>query len=292
MAKKKVTKKKTSARSSRPVSKTTRKKKTSTKKKVAASAAKRSVSKKKKKTTTTHKKTSKKTVKIAKKPTTKKTTAAVQAKGQATKTTKTTTKKKSTAKTLRGKRSRVVAIPAPDANGYVIINGRRVRMMSAAAAETVALRPAPIKKKRVRRKTADEPDPAATNDKPVKTKLGKTELDHYRELLLNQRADLVGDLSAMEAQALQAGAGNPSHMPNHMADVGTDTFDQDFMLGLAETERLRLREIDEALKRIEDKTYGVCQMTGKPIPKARLNAKPWARYTIEAALEIERGSGE
>jgi RNA polymerase-binding transcription factor DksA len=81
-------------------------------------------------------------------------------------------------------------------------------------------------------------------------------------------------------------------MPIHMADIGTDTYDQDFMLGLAEAERRRLREIDAALGRIEDRTYGVCQMTGKPIPKARLNAKPWARYTIEAAREIERGLGE
>ena len=61
---------------------------------------------------------------------------------------------------------------------------------------------------------------------------------------------------------------------------------------LAEAERRRLREIDAALARIEDRTYGVCQMTDKPIPKARLNAKPWARYTIEAAREIERGLGE
>jgi DnaK suppressor protein len=77
-----------------------------------------------------------------------------------------------------------------------------------------------------------------------------------------------------------------------MADIGTDTYDQDFMLGLAESERRRLREIDWALARIADRTYGVCQMTGKQIPKARLNAKPWARYTIEAAREIERGLGE
>jgi RNA polymerase-binding transcription factor DksA len=77
-----------------------------------------------------------------------------------------------------------------------------------------------------------------------------------------------------------------------MADIGSDTYDQDFMLGLAESERRRIREIDEALQRIEDKTYGVCQMTGKQIPKARLNAKPWARYTVEAARLIEeQGQG-
>jgi RNA polymerase-binding transcription factor DksA len=91
----------------------------------------------------------------------------------------------------------------------------------------------------------------------------------------------------METEALRSGGGNLSHMPIHMADIGTDTYDQDFMLGLAATERDQLREIDAALQRIEDRSYGVCQMTGKPIPKARLDAKPWAKYTIEAARKLE-----
>ena len=76
-------------------------------------------------------------------------------------------------------------------------------------------------------------------------------------------------------------------LPIHMADIGTDTFDQDFTLSLAENERQQLREIDQSLQRIADGTYGVCQMTGKPIPKARLDAKPWAKYTIEAARIAE-----
>ncbi len=148
------------------------------------------------------------------------------------------------------------------------------------------------KKPRSRVKAAAEPVPAASDSKPIKTKLKKKDLDHYRGLLLDRRRELVGDLSAMENQALQSTASNVSHMPIHLADVGTDTYDQDFILGLAEAERRRLREIDAALLRVEERTYGVCQTTGKPIPKARLNAKPWARYTIDAAREIERGLGE
>ena len=149
--------------------------------------------------------------------------------------------------------------------------------------------------KRSRTRTKQDPKSGLVGRrKPanVKTKLGKKELANYHAQLLTKRAELVGDLSAMEAQALRSGSGNPSHMPIHMADVGTDTFDQDFMLGLADTERRRLREIDVALKRIEDRTYGVCELTGKTIPKARLDAKPWARYTIESAREVERGLGE
>ncbi len=157
---------------------------------------------------------------------------------------------------------------------------------------SVSVEPVATKKPRSRMKAAAEPAPEAANQKPIKTKLKKKDLDHYQGLLLDRRRELVGDLHAMEKQALQSASGNVSHMPIHMADVGTDTYDQDFMLGLAESERQRLREIDAALMRIEDRTYGVCQMTEKVIPKARLNAKPWARLTIEAAREIERGVGE
>ena len=150
--------------------------------------------------------------------------------------------------------------------------------------------PTPAKKPRATAASSAPIEPDPKPRKPIKSRLSPKTLNAYRTLLLIKRAELVGDLSAMEAEALQAG-GNLSTVPIHMADIGTDTYDQDFMLGLAETERARLREIDEALRRIEDRTYGVCQMTGKPIPKARLIAKPWAKYTIEAAREVEGSWG-
>jgi RNA polymerase-binding transcription factor DksA len=72
-------------------------------------------------------------------------------------------------------------------------------------------------------------------------------------------------------------------MPNHMADLGTDNWEQEFNLGLMENQRQDLREIDDALERIANGTYGICLGTGKPITKARLRAKPWAKYCIEYA---------
>jgi len=277
MAKKKVTKKKIKKKpASRVSKKSTRRapapktKKTSEKKTTKKAPATKTTKKK-----VTKKETVKTATKVAEKPAAnvlkkmKKVTTAA-AKGPAKKTSKRTAKR-----------------PVPDENGYVIINGRRVRMMS------VAVEVATTPVKRVRRTTSTpEPKPPNKTRKPLKTKLNKKDLDHYRTLLLNKRTELIGDLSSMESQALKANGGQISHMPIHMADVGTDTFDQDFLLGMAENERKWLREIDAALKRIEDKTYGVCQMTEKVIPKTRLNAKPWARYTIEAALKIERGLGE
>lgn len=66
----------------------------------------------------------------------------------------------------------------------------------------------------------------------------------------------------------------------HWADAATDTFDRDLMLGLASFEQELLYEIDAALKRIEDGTYGICELTGQPIPWARLKAIPWARFSV------------
>jgi RNA polymerase-binding protein DksA len=74
-----------------------------------------------------------------------------------------------------------------------------------------------------------------------------------------------------------------------MADIGTDNYEQEFALGLMDSERKLLRGIDDALGRIEQGTYGICEGTGKPIPKARLEAQPWAEYCIEYARMLEQG---
>ncbi|MHC4769297.1 MAG: TraR/DksA family transcriptional regulator [Planctomycetota bacterium] len=290
MAKKKVTKKKTRAAAGRKVAKkTTAKKpaKKTTKKKVAKTVAKKTTKKttKKKVAKTVAKKTTATASRGEKKAAKVKAPAKTTAKAPAKTTRKKTTVGKGTTAAQKAAAAKA-ARSSPDSNGYVIINGRRVRMMSASVPPVVT------KKPRSRIKAAAEPAPEAANQKPIKTKLKKKDLDHYRGLLLERRRELVGDLNAMEKQALQATGSNVSHMPIHMADIGTDTYDQDFMLGLAENERRRLREIDAALVRIEDRTYGICQMTGKVIPKTRLNAKPWARYTIEAARQVESGVGE
>jgi len=163
----------------------------------------------------------------------------------------------------------------------VYINGRRVRMISTGGTGVVkkprAAAPAP----------ADEAP--LMPKKPLRTHLSAKELAYYREILVQERSKLIGDLSAMESAALQTGDDNLSKLPVHMADIGSDVYQQDLNLGLAETESKRLDEINDALARIRDRTYGVCQHTGNPIPTARLEAKPWAKYTIEAARLREAG---
>ena len=170
-----------------------------------------------------------------------------------------------------------------DNAGYVMVNGRRVRMLSskgAAPVKKVSKAAAAAAKARV-----EEPIDVSA----IRTKLSAKELEGYREVLLRSRYELVGRVDSLEDEALRSSGGNLSNMPLHMADVGTDTFDQEFALNMAASDREKLAEIDAALQRIADRTYGVCQITGKPIPKARLDANPLAKYTVEAARLVERG---
>jgi DnaK suppressor protein len=142
-----------------------------------------------------------------------------------------------------------------------------------------------------RRDVPIEP-PMTTDSKPRKNQagLGSKELEHFRQLLLAKRRELVGDMSSMEREALRSTSGsNLSNLPIHMADMGTDNYEQEFTLGLVEKDRVLLREINVALAKIQDGTYGICEGTGKPIGKARLEAKPWARHSIEYARKMENG---
>jgi DnaK suppressor protein len=118
-----------------------------------------------------------------------------------------------------------------------------------------------------------------------KSTLKSAELEYFRGLLIEKRRELLGDVDNMEREALRKNrfdaSGDLSMMPIHMADIGTDNYEQEFTIGLIAGERETMKEIDEALARIADGTYGMCLGTHEPIPKARLRAKPWARYCIE-----------
>jgi RNA polymerase-binding transcription factor DksA len=102
--------------------------------------------------------------------------------------------------------------------------------------------------------------------------------------LLELREQLVRQMSGLAKESAQELAGYSLHM----ADSGTDNFDRDFALSLLSSDQDAVYEIEEALKRIEKKTYGVCELTGKPIPRARLEAIPWTRFTVEAQAQLER----
>ena len=154
-----------------------------------------------------------------------------------------------------------------------------------------AAKPAPPENKVGRQPTAKAPANLITRA-PRESGLNAKDLEAFRELLLEKRAEILGNVRAMRDEATGAGAADRSElssMPLHMADLGTDNFERELTLGLLEGERSLLRDIDQALDRIRQGTYGLCLATGKPIGKARLKAQPWAKYCMEYMLQQESG---
>jgi DnaK suppressor protein len=106
---------------------------------------------------------------------------------------------------------------------------------------------------------------------------------YYRHLL-DLRERLMNQMSGLAKESAE----EMSNYSLHMADSGTDNFDRDFALSLLSSDQDAIYEIEEALKRIEKNTYGVCELTGKQIPVPRLDAIPWTRFTVEAQSQLER----
>ena len=119
----------------------------------------------------------------------------------------------------------------------------------------------------------------------------KAEMKVYKERLLLYRARLRGDVSAMANAALKQtrseASGDLSSMPIHMADVGSDNFEQEFTLSLMENDEETLEEIEAALERIEDGVYGSCVECGGKIPKTRLNALPYTPHCVKCKSKLE-----
>jgi DnaK suppressor protein len=120
----------------------------------------------------------------------------------------------------------------------------------------------------------------------------KAESKVYKERLLALRSRLRGEVNQLANAALKKnrpdGAGEQSTMPIHMADLGSDNFEQEFTLSLMENEEDTLLAIESALERIEEGTYGQCEECGIRIPKARLNAIPYAPLCVKCAQQLER----
>ena len=183
---------------------------------------------------------------------------------------------------------------------------------SRSATKSAVRKPRPARKLRVRKAT---PKNAAREKKSTrrsaKRNLQSTEspaavllgLNHREKKLdpfvrkqkqkLLQLRDAVVDSMAGVAQGTlrsRAEGSEASAFGMHQADAGSDAYDRDFALSLLSQEQDALYEIDEALKRIEVGTYGKCEMSGKPIPRARLEAIPFARFTVECQSQLEKQS--
>jgi DnaK suppressor protein len=141
------------------------------------------------------------------------------------------------------------------------------------------------KRKKTTKKTAN----TTTTEKP----LTAADVEHFQQLLLEKRREIIGSVVEMEDEILRKSrldaSGDLSSMPIHMADIGSDNYEQEFALELMDSERKMLLEINDALQRIKDGTYGICEGTEKPINRARLEAQPWAKYCVEYANMLEKG---
>ena len=180
------------------------------------------------------------------------------------------------------------------------------------AAKSAVRKPKPARKLRVRKATSkNTAGGKKTARHSAKRNLKSTEsaaavllgLNHREKKLdpfirkqkqkLLQLRDAVVDSMAGVAQGTlrsRAEGSEASAFGMHQADAGSDAYDRDFALSLLSQEQDALYEIDEALKRIELGTYGKCEMSGKPIPRARLEAIPFARFTVECQSQLEKQS--
>ncbi len=110
------------------------------------------------------------------------------------------------------------------------------------------------------------------------------EWSKFYQRLIELRDQLLRQMNGLAEESAQEMSGYSLHM----ADSGTDNFDRDFALSLLSSDQDAIYEIEEALKRIEKNTYGICELTGKPIPRSRLEAIPWTRFTVQAQAQLER----
>lgn len=115
-------------------------------------------------------------------------------------------------------------------------------------------------------------------------------LKKQKDRLLQLRDGMLDSMSGVARDSLRSRAegSEASAFGMHQADAGSDAYDRDFALSLLSQEQDALYEIDEALKRVELGTYGTCEMSAKPIPHARLEAIPFARFTVECQSQLEK----
>ena len=115
------------------------------------------------------------------------------------------------------------------------------------------------------------------------------DLKRFRAILLAKQREILGNVISMENEALRRSQMSPLSQSRDLADLSTDNYELENTLGLVGSERGILAEIEQALTRIQDGTYGVCEADGCSIPRARLRAIPWTRHCVHCASLSERG---
>jgi len=141
--------------------------------------------------------------------------------------------------------------------------------------------------KKSAQKSAKKASPKPAKVLKIK-RLPKKELDVFKKMLFQLRTKIAGDLQQIEGDTLSGNQPSNSGELSDVADMATDNYDRELNIGLATNEQQLLNDIDVALKRIEEGTYGVCEIYGTPIPKKRLLAMPYTRLSMKAQEEEEK----
>lgn len=195
---------------------------------------------------------------------------------------KKTTSTKSTAKKTSAKKTptkKAVAKKAP---------AKKAATTAPKKAAVAKKKKAPVKKVAMTKKIPQTrpvlnttPPPATGGSAVKRKKLTTAFLKKQKQKLLDLRDNLVDQMNGVARETLRgSGEGSESGFGMHQADAGSDSYDRDFALNLLSQEQDALYEIDEALKRMEQGTYGICEESGEPIPEPRLEAMPFARLTV------------
>lgn len=291
-----MTKKKT------PVKKAAKKttaKKVVAKKAVKKVAAKKTVKKTVKKVATT--KPAKKTAvkKVVAKKTTKKAAKTVATKPTASKAV---VARSDVASNSDDKKATPIVFSLDDVEALMATKKKEQKVTEKAPA---AKKAAPVKKKVVEVDTPVEKrvlgaasladilgfNPAEKKKSPLEDDDVPKKWKKFYKLLLDLRAHVRDELDLHTADTLKHSAREDSDISgygNHQADAATDSFDRDFALSLVSNEQDALNEIEEAIQRIKNGSYGICEVTGKAIPKERLSAVPFARFSVQGQSEYEK----
>ncbi len=157
------------------------------------------------------------------------------------------------------------------------------------AAPVKAVPAAPAKTPAVKKVAAKKATQIRKDEILKKLRLSKTDKKYFRDLLLHARSAFGAQVRYHSDDALtrKDAAGERAGMATHMADLGTDNYRRDFQLGLLSDGVDVLEMIDEALQRLEDSEYGICLDCGEPIPRKRLEAKPYAKYCTKCKSKRE-----
>jgi len=157
---------------------------------------------------------------------------------------------------------------------------------------TKPAKPSPVAKVQKAKPVARKVQTPPPVEQPRKVKLPKKQAAKYRRLLIDLRDHLIDEVSFLSTDNLKRSqrdaSGELSGYSTHMAEAGTDSFDREFALSLVSNEQEALYEIEEAVKRLEQSTFGLCEICEKPIRKERLEAVPFARLCVQCQSQVEK----